>query len=266
MMYHPCHRNELATKGNQMFDPAMKTFFDAEGYLVVENVFSDAELADVRRRTDEIIANPASAPEGVSVGRESDTVVDKTDAAANNQSVRNIGFLARFDPIFRSFARQPKLLELVRGLIGPRVKVFRDQMLLKPPGGQAKPPHQDQSYFRVQPEDALITAWIALDEATIANGCMQYIPGSHRHGIFPIAMDPERPTHHVPDTGTVELVPAAVCPVSVGSIIFHGGCTLHNSAENSTDTWRRALILHYATTESRSENEKLNQEVSLEID
>lgn len=249
-----------------MFDSTMKTFFDAEGYLVVENVFSDAELAAVRHRTDEIVANPANAPEGVSVGREGDTVVDKKDAAANNQSVRNIGFLVRFDPIFRTFACQPKLLELVRGLIGPRVKVFRDQMLLKPPGGQAKPLHQDQSYFRVQPEDALITAWIALDEATITNGCMQYIPGSHRHGTFPIAMDPERPTHHIPDTGALQLAPPAVCPVAVGSIIFHHGCTLHNSAENSTDTWRRALILHYATTESRSENEQHNKEISLEID
>ncbi len=233
---------------------------------MVDNVFSDAELAEVRRRTDAIIADSTSAPEGVSVGREGDTLVDKADAAANNQAVRNISFLVRADPVFRAFARQPKLLELVRGLIGPCVKVFRDQMLLKPPGDQAKPPHQDQSYFLVQPQDALVTAWIALDDATADNGCIQYISGSHRYGIFPNTAAPQRPTHHVPNTGNLELTTPVECPVAAGSIIFHHGCTLHNSAENRTDTWRRALVLHYTTSESRSEREQLNREVSLEID
>ena len=244
----------------------MKCFYDAEGYLVVENVFADAELAEVRRRTDEIVADPASAPTGVSVGREGDTIADKTDAAAANNAVRSTAFLVRFDAVFRTFAVQAKLVELVRGLIGPRIKVFRDQMLLKPPGGQAKPLHQDQSYFRVQPEDGLITAWIALDEATEENGCMRYVPGSHRHGVFPIGKDPDRPVHHVPDTRDLELRLPVACPVPAGSVIFHHGCTLHNSEDNNTDTWRRAVILHYATADARSENENLNRQVSLEID
>ena len=249
-----------------IFDPAMKRFFTENGFLVVEQVFTDEELADVRRRTDELIADPTAATPGVSVGREGDTVSDKTTPNAQNKSVRGAAFLVRFDPVFQELARNQKLLKLVRGLIGPDIKVFRDQMLLKPPGGQAKPLHQDQSYFRILPESALVTAWIALDEATLENGCMRYIPGSHRHGIFDVELDPERPVHHVPVTRGLQLAEAVLCPVPAGSIIFHHGCTLHSSDDNHTASWRRAVILHFTTVEARSEIDRMNQEVSLTFD
>jgi ectoine hydroxylase-related dioxygenase (phytanoyl-CoA dioxygenase family) len=133
-----------------VFQPAMKAFYEENGYLAVESLLTDAELDGVRRRTDEIVADPSRAPVGVSVGREGDTVADRSRPEATNDAVRGLAFVVRFDPVFREVARSPQLLEVVRGLLGPRVKVFRDQMLLKPPGGQPKPLHQDQSYFRVQ--------------------------------------------------------------------------------------------------------------------
>ncbi len=249
-----------------MFQESMKSFYESEGYLVVEELFGEEELAGVRGRVDEIVADPACAPDGVSVGREGDTVADKNDTEAGKDAVRGMAFLVRFDPVFQAFARQPRLLELVRGLLGPRVKVFRDQMLLKPPGGQAKPVHQDQSYFRVRPEGDLVTAWVALDAATVENGCMCYIPGSHRYGIFAVTSDPERPVHHIPDTRGIELREMVRCTVPAGSVIFHHGCTLHSSDVNRTETWRRAVILHYSTSVARSDKPTLNAQVSLEID
>jgi ectoine hydroxylase-related dioxygenase (phytanoyl-CoA dioxygenase family) len=248
------------------FRPEMKAFYEENGYLVVERLFDEEALAGVRRRTAEIVADPASAPAGVSVGREGDTVADRSSQEAANDAVRGMAFVARFDPVYREFAQSPGLLAIVRGLLGPRIQLFRDQMLLKPPGGQPKPLHQDQSYFRVSPIDALVTAWVALDPATVENGCMTYVPGSHRHGIFPIAPDPERPVHHIPDTRGLCLPNPVLCPVPAGSVIFHHGCTLHASAVNRTDTWRRALIFHYAEASARSEHERLNEEVSLRID
>lgn len=249
-----------------MFQASMRTFYDDNGYLVVNHVFQSSELAAIHQRVEEIIANPDKAPEGVPIGREGDTVKDKTSVAAQNTDIRALAFMVRFDPLFRDFAQHPQLLELVRGLIGPRIKVFRDQMLLKPPGGQAKPLHQDQSYFQVCPENDLVTAWIALDDATEENGCMCYVPTSHKHGIFEIETDPDKPVHHIPKTNGLALPDPVACPVPAGSIIFHHGCTLHNSADNNTNTWRKALILHFATSNAQSKRDQLNQEVSLEID
>ena len=249
-----------------MFDSSLKFKYDSQGFLVVEDVFEQTDLVQMRELIDRIVQNPDSAPDGVQISREGDTVADKNSDAAQHTDIRGIAFMARFDPRFQSFARNPKLLELVRGLIGPRVKVFRDQMLLKPPGGQAKPLHQDQSYFRVQPENDLVTAWIALDDATPENGCMCYVPGSHRYGIFEITSDPDRPVHHVPDTSQVTLEEPVSCPVPAGSVIFHHGCVLHNSEINRTETWRKAVIFHFSTSDAKSENEPLNNQISLEID
>jgi ectoine hydroxylase-related dioxygenase (phytanoyl-CoA dioxygenase family) len=111
-----------------------------------------------------------------------------------------------------------------------------------------------------------VTAWVALDDATLENGCMRYVPGSHRYGILEMEPDPQRPVHHVPKTMGLTLRDEVTCPVPKGSVIFHHGLTLHRSTVNQTQTWRKALILHFATSDARSEIAKLNEEVSLAID
>ncbi|MEE2627316.1 MAG: phytanoyl-CoA dioxygenase family protein [Candidatus Latescibacterota bacterium] len=249
-----------------MFTEEMKDDYETNGYLVVNDVFDAGELSRIRDQIDALLADPDNPPEGVTIGREGNTVADKERAEARDDAVRGAAFLVRFMPFFQEVARQANLLSCARGLLGSGVQVFRDQALFKPPHGQAKPLHQDQSYFCVEPENDLTTAWIALDDATLDNGCMRYVPGSHLHGVFPVDADPERPVHHIPRTGKVTLQPAVDCPVSAGSVIFHHGCTLHSSAENRSNTWRRALIFHYASAAARSEKETLNREISLPID
>ncbi|MEC7227422.1 MAG: phytanoyl-CoA dioxygenase family protein [Candidatus Latescibacterota bacterium] len=249
-----------------MFTEEMKDDYETNGYLVVNDVFDAGELSRIRDQIDALLADPDNPPEGVTIGREGNTVADKERAEARDDAVRGAAFLVRFMPFFQEVARQANLLSCARGLLGSGVQVFRDQALFKPPHGQAKPLHQDQSYFCVEPENDLTTAWIALDDATLDNGCMRYVPGSHLHGVFPVDADPERPVHHIPRTGKVTLQPAVDCPVSAGSVIFHHGCTLHSSAENRSSTWRRALIFHYASAAARSEKETLNREISLPID
>ncbi len=248
-----------------MFKPEMKAFYEREGYLAVENALSETQLTGIRKRIDTLIADPGNPPEGVGVGREGNTVADKNSEAAKNDDIRSASFLVRFIPFFQDIARSPNLLCLVRGLLGPSVKVFRDQALFKPPGGQAKPPHQDQSYFQVKPIDDLVTAWIALDDSTLENGCMFYVPGSHTHGIFPVGQDPERPVHHIPLTGDLDFPAPVPVPVPAGSVVFHHGCTLHHSDDNTSDTWRKAIIFHYSTSDASSDKPELNAQVSLEI-
>src|SRR4051812_9122685 len=117
-----------------VFDPSLKRFYDDKGYLVVERLLDVDDLCAVARRVEEIVADPSRAPAGVEVGRESDTRADKTAPRSETDSLRKLGCMARYDPAFQKLATHPRLLSVVRGLIGPRVKLFRDQVLLKPPG------------------------------------------------------------------------------------------------------------------------------------
>jgi len=153
-------------------DPGeLRAFFEAEGWLAVADVLPAAALAPMRGALDDIIAHGEGSealPEGASVGTEGKTYSDRESAEAADDSVRSTAFCVRFDRpggTFRRLAADPRLLRLVRVLLGERVKLFRDQMLLKPPGGQPKPLHQDQSYFLVEPWDGLVTAWVAVDDS-----------------------------------------------------------------------------------------------------
>lgn len=158
-------------------------------------------------------------------------------------TVRGFSDIAEHEPIFRRHALHPTLLDIVEELIGSPFSLFETQALLKPPSiGTPKPPHQDNAYFCVEPADAVITCWCALDDATIENGCMRYIPGSHQLGLVEHRWIPDTP-HQVP-VGVDEGQAVAV-PMQAGGVIIHHSLTLHCSGPNRTLHWRRPFICHY---------------------
>ena len=216
--------------------------FRADGFLVVEDVVPPEQVAEMRRRMDAI----TSALDGEDAERMGVQLEpDIADAAA---LPRKLNELAPHDAVFRRHAGSPELHEMVGQLIGEPLRLYTDQAFLKPPRqGSAKPPHQDNAHFGIDPADWGVTVWCALDDATEANGCMQYFAGSHLQGAVP----------HVWRGGTTHLVPQGVdlaaprhAPVGAGGVIFHHLLTFHMSAPNTSDAWRRAYACHYIRTDA----------------
>jgi ectoine hydroxylase-related dioxygenase (phytanoyl-CoA dioxygenase family) len=117
---------------------------------------------------------------------------------------------------------------------------------VKPPGKQGQAWHQDEFYIPTR-DRSLCGAWIAIDDATVANGCLRIIPGSHRTGfIHPWRehgnlREYDGPTEmHGFDTANEVLV-----EVPAGSVVFFNGYTLHRSTKNRSQIYRRALVNHY---------------------
>jgi hypothetical protein len=107
--------------------------------------------------------------------------LEKDSVRFNN--VRKIWNLTKYDALFREYARHPAILDVVHSLLGPNLKIYVDQTLCKPPRvGSAKPPHQDSAYWTSIDPPNLVICWMALDDATEENGCMRFIPGSHKLG------------------------------------------------------------------------------------
>jgi ectoine hydroxylase-related dioxygenase (phytanoyl-CoA dioxygenase family) len=220
-----------------------------QGFLAVEGLIPPAQVEALRRRLEELCRH-AESEEGRRVHAqlepEARSAVGSALAAA--AVVRKFDNLTLHELVFREHALFPPLAEAVADLIGTPVSLYVDQAMLKPPRyGSEKPPHQDNAYFRVEPAEAGVTAWCALDDASIANGCMEYLPGSHRLGLV----------EHEGIAGTPHLVPRGelgafvAVPVPAGSVVFHHYLTLHRSKPNHSDTWRRAFICHYVRSDAR---------------
>ena len=149
-------------------------------------------------------------------------------------------------PVFNMLINDSRLLDLVESLIGPNIRLVHYQGVYKPARtGGAVGWHQDNYYFEVEGHRT-VSVWMALDEATVENGCMWYLPGGH---------DQVRPHRQlwdieekkgfyfaIPDLDDAAAVPA---PVRRGGLSIHHALMPHRSLRNRTDGARRGLAMHF---------------------
>jgi len=219
-------------------------FFKTEGYLSVPDAFDDDQIQGLVRRTEELCNNwDSEEARRVSIAHEPGVGED-----ASPSTIRKMSSLAEHEPVFRSHACNQDLAEMVAQLIGRPVDLYGDQLLLKPPRyGTEKPPHQDNAYFKVEPADAVITCWTALDDATEENGCMRYFSGSHLNGL--VEHDAIPGTPHLVPPGLDNSTSTAV-PIKAGGCIFHHSQCLHHSHPNRSDSGRRAYVCHFVNRDA----------------
>jgi phytanoyl-CoA hydroxylase len=147
----------------------------------------------------------------------------------------------------------PRIVSALVGVIGPNVKAMQSMLFIKSEGKPGQAWHQDE--FFIPTRDRSLTAvWIALDDATVENGCLWVLPGSHKRGVLYPSREQTDPRfdctteaynfpYHEKDAVPVE-IPA-------GTALFFNGYLLHRSLENSgRHGYRRALANHYMSAES----------------
>jgi ectoine hydroxylase-related dioxygenase (phytanoyl-CoA dioxygenase family) len=211
------------------------------GHLTVEGVFApqamQAAIADAEAWGDEWVA-----------GLDADKRAWYLERAGQGgaRSLRKLDQPVFERPAFRALARDPGLLALVEALIGPLGGVAFSQIFFKAPEiGGPKPAHQDNFYFGPDDKDGMVTAWIALDDATVENGCLYFGEGSHQAGTQPHTAPDGEPFNLLltdAQTAALDMQPA---PVRRGGVSFHHGDTVHQSSDNRSAHWRRACAVHY---------------------
>ena len=156
-------------------------------------------------------------------------------------------------------ARRPGIVERVAEILGPDLDCFQSQFILKNPRVIGQPWHQDSYYFRFdrQPQ---VGVWVALSRATLENGCLWVLPGSHTNDIL----------EHVPDRrpaanrGYLEIVseddrarvPSLMEP---GDVLFFHSYLLHMSTDNVADHRRTAMVYHYGRAGTQPTSEAAGQ-------
>lgn len=169
-------------------------------------------------------------------------------------------------PVFQSLARATNLVAIVEQLIGTGVSVFFSQVFCKPPGiGGPKPVHQDNYYFGPSDRDATLTVWIALDNATLENGCLFYADGSHLGPVYEHLAPPGEPFNLQIPQGRVGDFVMTPAPVPAGGVSFHHGNTWHQSGNNTSPHARRAVAMHYLRNDAELVNPALNYDLSVVV-
>src|SRR4051812_16014427 len=162
-----------------MLTSEQRQAFHEHGYVKVERLIGEAEVLGLRERLDDVLAGRREWP------RAHFQTLDpaKYRAPSGASMPEGIQRPAAVDERFRAVADHPRLVEAMRDLIGPDVARYTDQVILKTPGiSPATYFHQDGYYWRASAE-ATINCWIALDDAGPGNGCLCFMPGSHRGGL-----------------------------------------------------------------------------------
>ena len=111
--------------------------------------------------------------------------------------------------------------------------------------GAETPWHQDEAYWDPAYAYEALSIWMPLQEATLENGCMQFIPGSHRLEVLPHQSIGNDPRVHGLVTDKVNPAQAVACPISAGCCTVHHCRTLHYAGPNRSPEPRRAYILTF---------------------
>jgi phytanoyl-CoA hydroxylase len=231
--------------------------FEREGFVVLERVLGAAELAELDRETRRMVESHASLPR-IRAGFELEPV---QDAARSGPTFRRMGGIAQLSHAFDRLVAHPRLLDLLHDLLGPRVELWRDLLMMKPARvGREKPWHQDSAYWPWRPM-RLVSVMTAIDPSTPRNGCVQVIPRSHGAVLSHHGRE-----KHIDPTRELQARTLSV-PLEPGDVLVFHSLLLHASQPNRSEQDRRACINTYKSPDlvfvGRPAKQRLSRMISV---
>ena len=222
--------------------------FQEDGFLVVEDLLDQEEVETLRRRAEWVAAGQAPYISKEQLQVEPRVARGELHAETYADSLRRMSHLAFHDEVFETHVRNPRVLDIIESLLGLDLKLYQDQIFMKPPRvGSGRSYHQDAPLgFHIDPPD-LVACWAALDDATEENGCLRMLPGTHRFGII----DKSEWEAYEQRALDGRLPEERLLVMRAGSCSFHHGLILHCSQPNLSGKRRRGYATHYVSARCR---------------
>jgi phytanoyl-CoA hydroxylase len=225
--------------------------YKQDGFLAVGDVLTPDETKIATQAMDDILHERVPGFGYTGKVRESGLQPEKEFRQGWNERpveekadyVRKIWRFVEFEPRLKALSNHPTIHTLLEKLLGEEAMLIQDMALLKPPriGGE-KPWHQDSAYFLYGPPEKVIGVWIAIDPATLENGCMHVLPGTHLEGAVPHIHERDC---MIPDA-SVQIERDVAVPLEPGGAMFFSSLLHHGTPNNHSDQRRWALQFHYA--------------------
>jgi ectoine hydroxylase-related dioxygenase (phytanoyl-CoA dioxygenase family) len=223
LRFHPSTTSRPAT-----LTAAQIAAFNRDGYLAGIRIFNEEEIAGIRRYFDDLLARTLAA------GGDSYSI-----------STAHLGHGRVYDLL-----TDARLVACIKDLLGENVVGWGSHFFCKMPGdGKRVSWHQDSSYWPLTPSMA-VTAWLAIDDASVENACMRYIPGSHRlgHLTYTLSENDEGNVLNQTVAGAEALGEPVNVELKAGEISIHSDLLLHGSEANQSEKRRCGLTLRYCPT------------------
>lgn len=234
--------------------------FHEQGFLVVKGLVAPEEVRDLATHTENLLNGRETIP-----GMAAPSFMNPDEPA---EYWLRVHMLHKKLAIHERFLLHPRVLDVLAALIGPDVLALQSMLFFKQPGQPGQGYHQDSYYIPTFP-DTLCGAWLAIDRADEANGCLWMTPGSQNEPVYPDIRKESHGHHGLDDlqpifgashneqakNGLTRIAAKyagreIAVPAEPGDAVFFGGHVLHRSQSNQSDRPRRAFVGHYCNARS----------------
>ncbi len=239
----------LSAGGRYEIDDADRAAFAEAGFVHLPGVLTDDEVAGLEVVYDRFLRREIDVP-----GKDYCDMAGDYGRAPEDYSIINVMVPRRYYPDWQGNVFERRTADIAAQLCGEGMTIDYDQLLAKQPfkDDAVFAWHQDMAYWPDTPDRRTATFWLAVDESTVENGCMRFVPATNHEA----ALRPHRPvfggrgTSHALGTELVEGDDVVEMPIRRGDCTVHNERVVHGSGGNTTAGFRRAYVVAYRATET----------------
>jgi ectoine hydroxylase-related dioxygenase (phytanoyl-CoA dioxygenase family) len=214
-------------------------FFHTNGYVRIPKVYTPEETRAMSEELDRLIQDWATTNMGWTGPWRQVYMSPEVEQRSMLTHLHDLHF---YSVAWCRAVTNPRLAEAMADLIGPNVELHHTTLHCKPPEtGMPFPMHQDSPFYQ-HDGFGYVDAIVHIDDANLENGCLKFLPGTHKNGHLEHITQNCSP--HLP-TDRYRLQDAVPCPAEAGDVVAFSIYTVHGSEINGTDRWRRLVRLGY---------------------
>ncbi|MGI9644690.1 MAG: phytanoyl-CoA dioxygenase family protein [Ilumatobacteraceae bacterium] len=223
--------------------------FEADGYVHLPGLLNDAEVAELEVVYDRFLRREIEVP-----GKDYCDMAGDYGRSPEEFSIVNVMVPRRYHPAWQGNVYERRAASVARQLCGDGMVIDYDQLLAKQPykDDAVFAWHQDMAYWPDTPDKRTATLWLAIDESTVENGCMRFVPATNSESSLRahVPQFGDRGESHALGTDLADGDEFVNVPIRRGDVTVHNERVMHGSGGNTTGGFRRAYIIAFRSEET----------------